>query len=113
MVVPGDTPCGIEGRNEGSLDADRKETSRIPGKRSASSNCSPPASTHDTPERGGCYFPYPVYKKWFTNYRRENPALQITYDPIGSEAGVRELLANNVDFGASDSPQAIHELAPR
>jgi phosphate transport system substrate-binding protein len=40
------------------------------------------------------------------------PALQITYDPIGSEAGIRELLANNLDFGASDSPQAIHELAP-
>jgi phosphate transport system substrate-binding protein len=57
-------------------------------------------------------FPYPVYKKWFTNYRHENPTLQITYDPIGSEAGVRELLANKVDFGASDSPQVIHELAP-
>lgn len=60
----------------------------------------------------GATFPYPVYAKWFTNYRRENPALQITYAPIGSEAGVRRLLANSVDFGASDSPEAIHELAP-
>ena len=60
----------------------------------------------------GATFPFPVYEKWITNYRSEIPALQITYDPIGSEAGVRRLLENSVDFGASDSPDAIHELAP-
>ncbi|HZD46126.1 MAG TPA: phosphate ABC transporter substrate-binding protein PstS [Acidobacteriaceae bacterium] len=60
----------------------------------------------------GATFPFPVYAKWFTNYRRENPAVQITYEPIGSEAGVRSLLANSVDFGASDSPDVIHEFAP-
>jgi phosphate transport system substrate-binding protein len=60
----------------------------------------------------GATFPFPVYEKWFTNYRRQNPALQIMYEPIGSEAGVRKLLANSVDFGASDSPQVIHDLAP-
>jgi phosphate transport system substrate-binding protein len=60
----------------------------------------------------GATFPFPVYTKWFTNYRRENPALQITYEPIGSEAGVRKLLANSVDFGASDSPGVVHILAP-
>jgi phosphate transport system substrate-binding protein len=60
----------------------------------------------------GATFPFPVYAKWFTNYRRENPAVQITYEPIGSEGGVRELLANSVDFGASDSPEAIRLLAP-
>jgi phosphate transport system substrate-binding protein len=38
--------------------------------------------------------------------------VQITYEPIGSEAGVRKVLANSVDFGASDSPEAIRELAP-
>jgi phosphate transport system substrate-binding protein len=60
----------------------------------------------------GATFPFPVYAKWFTNYRRENPALQITYEPIGSEAGVRKLLAHSVDFGASDSPEAVHLLTP-
>jgi hypothetical protein len=60
----------------------------------------------------GATFPFPVYAKWFTNYRCENPALQITYEPIGSEAGVRDLLANSVDFGASDSPEVVHILAP-
>ena len=60
----------------------------------------------------GATFPFPVYAKWFTNYRRQNPALQITYEPIGSEAGVRKLIANSVDFGVSDSPEVIRELAP-
>jgi phosphate transport system substrate-binding protein len=60
----------------------------------------------------GATFPFPVYAKWFSNYRRENPALQIIYEAIGSEAGVRKLLANSVDFGASDSPEVILELAP-
>lgn len=60
----------------------------------------------------GSTFVFPVYEKWFTNYRRENPSVEITYDSIGSEAGVRRLLAHSVDFGASDSPEAIHELAP-
>ena len=60
----------------------------------------------------GATFPFPVYDKWFTNYRRENPTVQITYDPIGSAAGVRKLIAKSVDFGASDSPEVIHTLAP-
>lgn len=59
----------------------------------------------------GATFPQPVYAKWFTNYRRENPNVEIAYDAIGSEAGVRKLLAREVDFGASDSPEAIHEIA--
>lgn len=72
-----------------------------------------PASQPTTILKGaGATFPFPVYAKWIENYRRKNPALQITYEPIGSEAGVRKLLANEVDFGASDSPEVIHELAP-
>jgi phosphate transport system substrate-binding protein len=78
------------------------------------------APTHTAPQPqatttlkgAGATFPFPVYAKWFTNYRRENPGVQITYEPIGSEAGVRSLLANSVDFGASDSPDVIHEFAP-
>jgi phosphate transport system substrate-binding protein len=60
----------------------------------------------------GATFPYPVYSKWFANYRRENMEVEITYDPDGSEAGVRRLLAGEVDFGASDSREAIHDIAP-
>ncbi len=60
----------------------------------------------------GATFPFPVYEKWFTNYRRANPNVEIAYDAVGSEAGVRSLLKGAVDFAASDSPRAIHDLAP-
>ena len=64
------------------------------------------------PRGAGATFPYPVYSKWFSNYRRENMEVEITYDPAGSEAGVRRLLAGEVDFGATDSREAIHDIAP-
>lgn len=60
----------------------------------------------------GATFPYPVYAKWFTNYRRVNPSLEIIYDPLGSETGIRKLIQGSVDFGASDSPEVIRDLAP-
>jgi phosphate ABC transporter phosphate-binding protein len=60
----------------------------------------------------GATFPSPIYEKWFANYRRQNPNVGISYDAIGSEEGVRRLLAGGVDFGASDSPQVLPELAP-
>jgi phosphate transport system substrate-binding protein len=77
-----------------------------------------PSRTAPLPQRittlkgAGATFPYPVYAKWLTNYRRENPNVEIIYDSIGSEAGVRRLLAGEVDFGASDNPEAIREIAP-
>jgi phosphate transport system substrate-binding protein len=61
----------------------------------------------------GATFPYPVYAKWLTNYRRENPNVEIRYNAVGSENGVRTLLAGGVDFGASDSPEVVHQLAPK
>jgi phosphate transport system substrate-binding protein len=60
----------------------------------------------------GATFPGPVYQKWLTNFQAENPGTAITYDANGSEAGIRTLLAGSVDFGASDSPEAIHQIAP-
>jgi phosphate transport system substrate-binding protein len=72
-----------------------------------------PASPPGAALRGaGATFPYPVYEKWFTNYRRVNPNLEIAYEAVGSEGGIRRLLAGQVDFGASDSPLAVRELAP-
>ena len=60
----------------------------------------------------GATFPSPIYTKWFANYRIKNPSVEITYDAIGSEAGIRSLLDRGVDFGASDNPQILEELAP-
>ena len=81
-------------------------------------NARPPVTPADPPLPGailkgaGATFPYPLYQKWFTNYRRANPRLGLTYEPVGSEAGIRGLLAGDVDFAGSDSPDAIRQLAP-
>lgn len=72
----------------------------------------PSPQTRTTLKGAGATFPYPVYAKWLTNYRRENPVLEIAYDSIGSEAGVRRLFAGVVDFAASENPESIRELAP-
>ena len=73
----------------------------------------PPLSVPATVlKAAGATFPYPVYAKWITNYRRNYPGVEITYDALGSEAGVRMLLSGSVDFAASDSPDVIHEFAP-
>ena len=71
-----------------------------------------PATQPTTSLKGaGATFPYPVYAKWFTNYQRENPNIEISYDSVGSEAGMQRLLAGEVDFGASDCPTVIGESA--
>jgi phosphate transport system substrate-binding protein len=60
----------------------------------------------------GATFPYPIYAKWFQNYQRHAPTVEFKYDAVGSEAGIRRLLQNQVDFGASDNPEILHQLAP-
>lgn len=52
----------------------------------------------------GATFPYPIYSKWFTEYNRLHPDIQINYQSIGSGGGIRQLEAGTVDFGASDMP---------
>jgi phosphate transport system substrate-binding protein len=71
-----------------------------------------PAAAAITLKGAGATFPAPIYAKWFANYRQRNPQVEITYDAVGSEAGVQKLLAGGAEFGASDNPDILHELAP-
>jgi phosphate transport system substrate-binding protein len=71
-----------------------------------------PAQTVTTVTGAGATFPYPIYAKWFENYRRQVPNVEFKYDAVGSQAGIRRLLQKDVDFGASDNPEILHELAP-
>lgn len=52
----------------------------------------------------GATFPNPMYSKWFDQYHKEHPNVQINYQPIGSGGGIQQLSARTVDFGASDMP---------
>jgi len=59
----------------------------------------------------GATFPYPIYSKWFTEYNRLHPDIQINYQSIGSGGGIRQLQAGTVDFGATDMPLEDKMLA--
>jgi phosphate transport system substrate-binding protein len=58
----------------------------------------------------GATFPYPIYSKWFSEYGKSHPGVQINYQSIGSGGGIRQVLAGTVDFGASDGPMSDEQL---
>ena len=59
----------------------------------------------------GATFPYPIYSKWFHEYNKLNPDIQINYQSIGSGAGIKQITEGTVDFGASDGPMNDAQLA--
>ena len=59
----------------------------------------------------GATFPYPIYSKWFSEYHKKHPDIQINYQSIGSGGGIRQVLAGTVDFGASDGPMSDDQLS--
>ncbi len=52
----------------------------------------------------GASFPDPIYSKWFREYNKLHPNVQINYQAIGSGGGIRQLTAQTVFFGATDGP---------
>jgi phosphate transport system substrate-binding protein len=58
----------------------------------------------------GATFPYPLYSKWFFEYQKMNPGVAFNYQSIGSGGGIRQLLDETVDFGASDAPMSDEQL---
>src|SRR3954470_23445893 len=59
----------------------------------------------------GATFPYPIYSKWFSEYNKIHPDVEINYQSIGSGGGIRQVTAGTVDFGASDGPMTDEQLA--
>jgi phosphate transport system substrate-binding protein len=59
----------------------------------------------------GATFPAPLYQRWFADYNKANPNTQISYQSVGSGAGIEQFLAGTVDFGASDAPLKPEERA--
>lgn len=58
----------------------------------------------------GATFPYPMYSKWFSEYHKLHPDVEINYQSIGSGGGIRQVLNGTVDFGASDGPMTDEQL---
>lgn len=58
----------------------------------------------------GATFPAPIYAKWADAYNKATGA-RINYQSVGSGAGIRQIKAKTVDFGATDMPLKDDELA--
>ena len=58
----------------------------------------------------GATFPNPIYSRWFSEYAKEHPGVQINYQSVGSGAGIRQVSQKIVDFGASDGPMSDQQL---
>jgi len=70
-----------------------------------------PGFAQTTLNGAGATFPYPMYSKWFSEYHKAHPDVEINYQSIGSGGGIRQVLAGTVDFGASDGPMTDEQLA--
>src|SRR5690349_24560687 len=58
----------------------------------------------------GATFPAPIYTKWFAEYNKLHPDIQINYQPVGSGAGIRQITAKTVFFGASDAAMTPDQM---
>src|SRR5438067_9799776 len=70
-----------------------------------------PAVGQTTLNGAGATFPYPMYSKWFSEYHKAHPDIEINYQSIGSGGGIRQVLFGTVDFGASDGPMIDEQLS--
>jgi len=57
----------------------------------------------------GATFPYPIYAKWAEAYKAAT-GNGLNYQSVGSSAGIKQIKAKTVDFGASDSPLKAEDL---
>ena len=60
----------------------------------------------------GASFPAPLYAKWASDYYKAT-GVKVNYQSVGSGAGLRQIEAKTVDFGASDAPLSDEVLAQK
>jgi len=58
----------------------------------------------------GATFPDPIYQKWFAEYNKMHPTVQINYQAIGSGGGIKQVSSRTVFFGATDGPMTPDQL---
>jgi phosphate transport system substrate-binding protein len=81
------------------------------GSETTSTTSGQPANAHQRVINGaGATFPFPIYSKWFSEYGKLHPEVQINYQSIGSGGGIRQLIAQTVFFGATDGPMSDEQL---
>ncbi|MBD2464510.1 phosphate ABC transporter substrate-binding protein PstS [Oscillatoria sp. FACHB-1407] len=59
----------------------------------------------------GATFPAPLYERYFSEFTRANPNIRVNYQAIGSGGGIRQTIAETVDFGGSDAAMTDAQIA--
>lgn len=57
----------------------------------------------------GSSFAYPIISKWAAAYKKET-GVEVNYQSVGSGAGIKQIIAKTVNFGASDAPLTVKRL---
>ncbi len=70
----------------------------------------PPGGAATSLTGAGASFPYPLYSKWTSQFDKEC-SVQINYQSVGSGAGISQITAKTVDFGASDGIMTDEQVA--
>jgi len=73
--------------------------------------CGPVWAADVTLQGTGATFPAPLYQRWFTEFNKAHPEVQINYQALGSGAGVKQFQDGLVNFGASDAAMTDEEIA--
>ncbi len=59
----------------------------------------------------GSTFAAPIIESWINGYQTVDDAVEISYDAVGSGAGIQQFLSKAEDIGATDAPLSAEELA--
>jgi len=59
----------------------------------------------------GSSFAAPLFRHWLEVYGSDHPDMALSYDSVGSGAGIDRFIANSVDIGATDAPLKPDEAA--
>lgn len=74
-----------------------------------SASALPQALAQQEATGAGASFPAPLYSKWAADYNKAT-GVKINYQSVGSGAGLKQIEAKTVDFGASDAPLKDEDL---
>jgi phosphate transport system substrate-binding protein len=69
------------------------------------------ATADTTLNASGATFPAPLYQRWFAEYNKLHPDVQVNYQGVGSGAGIKSFTDGLTDFGASDAAMSDAEMA--
>ena len=75
----------------------------------AANGASCPSTTSLT--GAGSTFDAPLFSKQFEQYANAKCNVQVNYQAVGSGTGISQVLAQTVDFGATDAPMTTAQLA--